>query len=93
MPDTANKHFTTDRYLERLEAERIRCTIFLMNGFQMHSVRLIGHDSTSILMEVNGMQQVVFRQAISTFAPFCPVRLTAPVENRENDGERGGGHG
>ena len=38
MPDTANKHFTTDRYLERLEAERILCTIFLMNGFQMHSV-------------------------------------------------------
>ena len=75
MAVTVKGLFMTARYLFQLEAERIPCTIFLMNGFQMHGVILIEHDGESILMEANGKQQVVFRQAISTIAPSRPVRL------------------
>lgn len=75
MADTGKGLYMTARYIFCLEAERIPCTIFLMNGFQIHSVTLIEHDGESILMEVNGKQRVVFRQAISTIVPSHPVRL------------------
>ncbi|MBQ9348590.1 MAG: RNA chaperone Hfq [Oscillibacter sp.] len=79
MADTAIALYTTSRYFRILKTERIPCTIFLMNGFQMHNVILIDNDSHSILMEVNGKQQVVFRQAISTIAPSRPVNMSSPT--------------
>ena len=78
MADTVIDLYTTSRYFHRLKTDRIPCTIFLMNGFQMHNVFLIDQDSHSILMEVNGRQQVVFRQAVSTIVPSRPVSMSSP---------------
>lgn len=79
MDNSVMTLFPTGKFLHSLETERIPCTIFLMNGFQMHNVTLIEHDNISIIMEANGKQQMVFRQAISTIVPDCLVRMSSPT--------------
>ncbi len=63
-----------DHYLNQLRKEHIVVTVFLTNGFQLRGV-LKGFDNFTILLETEGKQQLIYKHAISTFAPSKNVDL------------------
>ncbi|MBB6452835.1 host factor-I protein [Salirhabdus euzebyi] len=63
-----------DQYLNQLRKDRISVTIFLTNGFQLKGV-IKSFDNFTVLFEADGKQQLIFKHAISTFAPSKPVNL------------------
>lgn len=67
-----------DHYLNQLRKERIVVTVFLTNGFQLRGV-IKAFDNFTVLLESDGKQQLIYKHAISTFAPSKNINL----ENKE----------
>lgn len=63
-----------DSFLNQVRKENIPVTIYLVNGFQLKgSVR--GFDNFTVILEIEGKQQMVYKHAISTIAPLRTVNL------------------
>lgn len=52
-------------FLDRLEKDRKPATIITINGFQMRGV-IKEHDQDTILIDVSGREQLVYKTAVST---------------------------
>ncbi|GAA0339302.1 RNA chaperone Hfq [Bacillus carboniphilus] len=63
-----------DQYLNQLRKEGIPVTVFLLNGFQIRG-NIKGFDNFTVLFDCDGKQQLVFKHAISTFAPQRNVTI------------------
>jgi len=63
-----------DNYLNQLRKEHISVTLFLTNGFQIRGV-VKAFDNFTVLVETDGKQQLIFKHAISTFAPVKNITL------------------
>ncbi|UOQ93374.1 RNA chaperone Hfq [Halobacillus shinanisalinarum] len=63
-----------DNYLNQLRKERMQITVFLLNGFQLRGV-VKAFDNFTVLFETDGKQQLIFKHAISTFAPAKNIAL------------------
>jgi len=63
-----------DQFLNQLRKDNIQVTVFLLNGFQIRGY-VKGFDNFTVLFEADGKQQLVFKHAISTFAPIRNVQL------------------
>ncbi|KAB8138814.1 RNA chaperone Hfq [Gracilibacillus oryzae] len=63
-----------DQYLNQLRKERIPVTVFLVNGFQVRGL-VKAFDNFTVMLEVEGKQQLIFKHAISTFVPAKNVNL------------------
>ncbi|RDI47359.1 RNA chaperone Hfq [Falsibacillus pallidus] len=63
-----------DQFLNQLRKDGTLVTVFLLNGFQLRGL-VKGFDSFTVLFECEGKQQLVFKHAISTFAPQRNVQL------------------
>ncbi|WP_026907553.1 RNA chaperone Hfq [Paucisalibacillus globulus] len=63
-----------DQYLNQLRKEHISVTVFLTNGFQLRGI-VKAFDNFTVLLESEGKQQLIFKHAISTFAPSKNVNL------------------
>jgi host factor-I protein len=72
-----------DQFLNQLRKDGTNCTVFLLNGFQIRG-QIKGFDSFTVLFECEGKQQLVYKHAISTFAPQRNVQidLEAPQQNK-----------
>lgn len=57
-----------DRFLEKLQEQRTPSTIFTINGFQVRGI-VKEYDEVSVLIENNGIEQLIYKHAIS-IAPF-----------------------
>ncbi|WP_409305513.1 RNA chaperone Hfq [Peribacillus sp. SCS-155] len=57
-----------DQFLNQLRKDGTYVTVFLLNGFQIRG-QIKGFDNFTVLFESEGKQQLVFKHAISTFAP------------------------
>lgn len=57
-----------------MRKENVPVTIFLVNGYQLKGV-LRGFDNFTLILEAEGKQQLVYKHAISTIAPFRPVQV------------------
>ncbi|GAE30843.1 MULTISPECIES: RNA chaperone Hfq [Halalkalibacter] len=68
-----------DQFLNQLRKENIPVTIFLTNGFQIRGL-VKGFDNFTVIVESEGKQQLVFKHAISTFAPQRNVQLKSEPE-------------
>lgn len=64
-----------DQFLNTLRRENIFVTVYLMNGFQLKGL-VKGFDSFTIILEAEGKQQLIYKHAISTFAPSKNVQLS-----------------
>jgi host factor-I protein len=69
-----------DQYLNQLRKDGTNVTVFLLNGFQIRG-QIKGFDNFTVLFESEGKQQLVYKHAISTFAPQRNVHLD--LENSE----------
>lgn len=54
-----------EKFLDRLKDDRRAATVITINGFQMTG-RIADHDQHTVLIEVNGQKQLVYKTAIST---------------------------
>ncbi|GGC89737.1 RNA-binding protein Hfq [Thalassobacillus devorans] len=63
-----------DTFLNQLRKERVQVTVFLLNGFQLRGT-VKSFDNFTVLLETDGKQQLIFKHAISTFAPTKNVSL------------------
>ncbi|MFZ3579802.1 RNA chaperone Hfq [Virgibacillus sp. DJP39] len=63
-----------EQYLNQLRKDHISVTVFLLNGFQLRGV-VKAFDNFTVLIESDGKQQLIFKHAISTFAPVKNVTL------------------
>lgn len=63
-----------DQFLNQLRKDGTNVTVFLLNGFQIRG-QIKGFDNFTVLFECEGKQQLVFKHAISTFAPQKNVHL------------------
>lgn len=63
-----------DNYLNQLRKDHMSVTIFLTNGFQIRGI-VKAFDNFTVLFETDGKQQLIFKHAISTFAPVKNVKL------------------
>ena len=63
-----------DQFLNQLRKDATYVTVFLLNGFQIRG-QIKGFDNFTVLFESEGKQQLVFKHAISTFAPQRNVQI------------------
>ncbi|PEU07916.1 MULTISPECIES: RNA chaperone Hfq [unclassified Bacillus (in: firmicutes)] len=56
-----------DEQYERLKIDKKDITLFLKSGVRIAG-RIVGVDRFTVLMMVNGKQQLIYKQAISTIA-------------------------
>ena len=75
-----------DVFLNTLRKDRIECTVFLMNGYQIKGV-IRGYDNYVIMVESDGRQQVVFKHAVPTISPIRPVHIIVTKEESEGSEE------
>lgn len=54
-----------EQFLDKLQQEQKPVTIVVVNGFQLRG-RIVGHDQFTLLVDVDGQQQLVYKSAIST---------------------------
>ncbi|KGX88359.1 RNA chaperone Hfq [Pontibacillus litoralis] len=63
-----------DQFLNQLRKDHVQVTVFLTNGFQLRGV-VKAFDNFTVLLETDGKQQLLFKHAISTFAPVKAITL------------------
>lgn len=63
-----------DQFLNQMRKDGLNVTVFLLNGYQIRG-QIKGFDNFTVLFESEGKQQLVFKHAISTFAPQKNVQL------------------
>ncbi len=69
-----------DSFLNQVRKDNIAVVIYLVNGFQLKG-NVRGFDNFTVIIEMDGKQQMVYKHAISTIMPFRPVNLI--LENKE----------
>jgi len=57
-----------DVFLNQVRKEHVPITIYLVNGYQLKGY-VKGFDNYTIIMEMEGKQQLVYKHAVSTISP------------------------
>jgi len=73
-----------DAFLNQVRKEKILVTIFLVNGFQIKGL-VKGFDNFTVIVELDGRQQLVYKHAISTVAPIKPIGIINMDVKAENE--------
>ncbi|MCP8616437.1 RNA chaperone Hfq [Salirhabdus salicampi] len=63
-----------DQFLNQIRKNKVQVTVFLTNGFQLRGL-VKSFDNFTVLLETDGKQQLIFKHAISTFAPSQNITL------------------
>ncbi|WLR52417.1 RNA chaperone Hfq [Bacillus tianshenii] len=63
-----------DQFLNQLRKDNTFVTVYLLNGFQLRGT-VKGFDNFTVLFETDGKQQMIYKHAISTFAPQRNVQI------------------
>ncbi|WP_066173217.1 RNA chaperone Hfq [Bacillus marinisedimentorum] len=63
-----------DQFLNQLRKDNTLITVYLLNGFQLRGV-VKSFDNFTVLLDSEGKQQLIYKHAISTFAPQKNVQL------------------
>jgi host factor-I protein len=74
-----------DTFLNQARKENVLTTVFLVNGYQIKG-NVRSFDNFTLLLEVEGKQQLVYKHAVSTIIPMRNVNLRT-AENDENGDE------
>lgn len=69
-----------DSFLNLVRKENIAVTIYLINGFQLKG-NVRGFDNFTVILEMEGKQQLVYKHAISTISPFRSIVLSPEIKN------------
>jgi host factor-I protein len=72
-----------DIFLNQVRKDNILVTIFLTNGFQFKGA-VKGFDNFTVILEIDGKQNLVYKHAISTIIPSKTVNMME-VQEKEAD--------
>lgn len=64
-----------DVFLNQVRKENIPVTVYLINGFQLKGL-VKAFDNFTVVLEVEGKQQMIYKHAISTIMPLKQINLT-----------------
>ena len=67
-----------DMFLNQLRKEKIMVTVYLVNGFQLRGY-VKGFDTFTIVVENEGRQNLVYKNAVSTITPTKSVKLLEDI--------------
>lgn len=71
-----------DNFLNQIRKENMLTTIFLINGYQIKG-NVRSFDNFTILLDVDGKQQLVYKHAVSTIIPVRNITINmAPAEQQ-----------
>jgi host factor-I protein len=70
-----------DFFLNQIRKENIPVTVYLVNGFQLRGY-VKAFDNFTIVIDSEGKQQMVYKHAISTFAPVRSVSLQPDADSQ-----------
>lgn len=73
-----------DVFLNQVRKEHIPITIYLVNGFQLKGL-VKGFDNYTIVLDVEGKQQLVYKHAVSTISPIRPINFAFTDNTRHNN--------
>ncbi|MCJ7806561.1 MAG: RNA chaperone Hfq [Clostridia bacterium] len=73
-----------DAFLNQARKENMLTTVFLVNGYQIKGV-VRSFDNFTLMLEVEGKQQLVYKHAVSTIIPVRNLNLRAMEEESTND--------
>ncbi|RQD77977.1 MAG: RNA chaperone Hfq [Candidatus Syntrophonatronum acetioxidans] len=65
-----------DNFLNQSRKENMFMTIFLVNGYQIKGT-VKSFDNFTILLDVDGKQQLVYKHAVSTIIPLKNISLSS----------------
>jgi len=65
-----------DTFLNQARKENMLTTVFLVNGYQIKGV-VRSFDNFTLLLEVEGKQQLIYKHAVSTIIPMRNINLRA----------------
>ncbi len=73
-----------DNFLNQIRKENMLTTIFLINGYQIKG-NVRSFDNFTILLDVDGKQQLVYKHAVSTIIPVRNISINMnPAEQQDN---------
>jgi host factor-I protein len=72
-----------DIFLNQVRKDNTLVTIFLTNGFQFKGA-VKGFDNFTVILEIDGKQNLVYKHAISTIIPSKTVNMME-VQEKEAD--------
>lgn len=72
MQNKKNATDLQDLFLNQVRKENVAVTIHLMNGFQIKGM-VKGFDNFTVVLDVMGKQQLIYKHAMSTITPARPV--------------------
>lgn len=79
-----NQYNLQDTFLNQVRKDKIMVTIFLINGFQLKGI-VRGFDNFTVIVELEGRQQLVYKHAISTVAPLKPIGVIVMDARNETE--------
>lgn len=68
-----------DNFLNQARRETMYLTVFLVNGYQIKGT-VKSFDNFTILLEVEGKQQLVYKHAVSTIIPLKNININPQEE-------------
>ncbi len=66
-----------DAYLNAIRRQVTPVTVYLVNGFQLKGI-VRGFDSFTVILEVDGRLDMIYKHAMSTVSPLRQVNFTLP---------------
>jgi host factor-I protein len=72
-----------DVFLNQVRKEHVPITIYLINGYQLKGY-VKGFDNYTIVMEMDGKQQLVYKHAVSTITPLKAVAFIFADGGKDN---------
>ncbi len=71
-----------DYFLNQLRKQKVPCTIFLTNGFQIKNAGIYGFDNFAILIVTDGNKQMLlYKHAVSSITPSVAISWEATEQN------------
>ncbi len=70
-----------DVFLNQVRKEHVAITVYLVNGYQLKGY-VKGFDNYTIVMEMEGKQQLVYKHAVSTISPQKPLAFIFTDNNK-----------
>ncbi len=86
MQSKKNATDLQDLFLNQVRKENVAVTIHLMNGFQIKGM-VKGFDNFTVVLDVMGKQQLIYKHAMSTITPARPVSTFVGGDRQAPEGE------
>ena len=86
MQNKKNTADLQDLFLNQVRKENVAVTVHLVNGFQIKGM-VKGFDNFTVVLDVMGKQQLIYKHAMSTITPARPVSTFIAGEKPSKDVE------